>query len=50
MLVRPIAELERWITKNFIIYRKSDMIQFKNYDTQRIWWLKKRPIIEYVKY
>ena len=50
MILRPVKEIERWITKNFLIYKKKDMIQFKNYPTQRMWWLKKKPIIRQMKY
>lgn len=45
MLMRPVCEIERLLQKDFYIERYEDIQQFKGYDTQRIWYLKKRPLI-----
>ena len=42
MLTRPAFEIEYQLLKNFFICHRQDIRQFKEYDRQRIWLLKKR--------
>ena len=45
LITRSAMEIERQLLKNFTIVKHQDIRQFKKYDRQRIWFLRKRPFV-----
>ena len=45
MLCRPVMEIEKWLLRSFIIIKSQDIRQEAGYPRQRLWMLKKRPLV-----
>ncbi len=47
MMVRPVNQIEKWLYKYFTIEKSEDIRQSEEYDNQRIWFLKKKQVINH---